>query len=75
MSNESQCSQILKHLQSGKSITALDALYQFGSLRLGARIWDLRQRGVKIKAEMIEITSKSVYDGKKRITRYSLIKS
>jgi hypothetical protein len=37
--------KIGKHLVSGKSITALQALEKFGCMRLGARIYDLRMDG------------------------------
>ena len=68
---ESQNKRIKAHLLSGRSITPLDALYQFGAFRLGARINDLKREGVLIKSELIEITS----DGKKkRIAKYSLVK-
>jgi hypothetical protein len=71
---ESQCNQIKAHLQSGRSITALDALYMYGCFRLGARIYNLKQQGLKIKTEMIEITSPSVFDNKKRFAKYTLLK-
>jgi hypothetical protein len=72
MEIESQNKRIAAHLKSGRSLTPLDALYQFGCFRLGARIYDLRRQGMKIKAEMIEITSTSVYNGVKRVCKYSL---
>jgi hypothetical protein len=43
--------QILAHLQSGHSITPLDALQLFGCFRLGARIYDPRKSGVEILME------------------------
>jgi hypothetical protein len=71
---ESQCNQIKAHLQSGRSITALEALYKFGCFNLKGRIWDLKQRGLKIKTEMTEVTSPSVFNNKKRFAKYTLIK-
>jgi hypothetical protein len=68
---ESQCKRIRKYLESGKSLTALDALYQFGCFRLSARIYDLKDAGMNIEPEMIEITS----DGKKKhVAKYKLVK-
>jgi len=68
---ESQNKRIKAHLLSGRSLTPLDALYQFGTFRLGARINDLKREGVPIKSELIEITS----DGKKkRVAKYSIVK-
>lgn len=40
---------ILLYLEAGNSITPLDALIKFGSLRLAARIYDLRANGYDIK--------------------------
>ena len=66
---ESQNEQIRKYLESGKSLTPLDALYQFGCFRLGARIYDLRKQGMTIKARTVQITSAGK---KKHITKYSV---
>jgi hypothetical protein len=49
----SQAAQILAHLRSGRSITQLEALRIYGCLRLGARIFDLRQEGLRIEREMV----------------------
>lgn len=46
-----QRDQILEHLRSGKSITAIDALNLYGCFRLAARIYDLRRKGLDIKDE------------------------
>jgi len=68
---ESQNKRIRKYLESGKSLTSLDALYQFNCFRLGARIHNLKSEGMNIVSEMISITS----DGKvKRIAKYKLVK-
>lgn len=69
---ESQNRLIRCHLESGRSITALEALYEYGCFRLSARIYDLRRQGLNITAKLIEITSPAVYNGKKHVTRYSL---
>ena len=61
----SQNTQILKHLQSGKSITPMDALRKFQCFRLAARIADLRQAGHNIHAELEKKEDK-------RYARYSL---
>lgn len=44
----SQNGKILLHLQSGKSITPIEALSLFGCFRLGARIFQLRELGYNI---------------------------
>jgi hypothetical protein len=41
----SQCEQILGHLRLHGSITPVVALQNYGCMRLGARIWDLKKRG------------------------------
>lgn len=43
---------------SGRALTPLDALDKFGCFRLGARIWDLRQNGHAIEAQLIERNGK-----------------
>jgi hypothetical protein len=45
MEGLTQSEKVLKHLQSGKTITPLEALGIYGVYRLGARIWDLRDQG------------------------------
>ncbi|AIT09102.1 hypothetical protein LO80_03375 [Candidatus Francisella endociliophora] len=44
----SQEKQILEHLKSGKELTPLEALLEYGCMRLGARIYDLRVKGHEI---------------------------
>lgn len=46
--------QIRQHLESGKSITPLEALRLYGCFRLGARIYDLRAEGMTIETNLIE---------------------
>ena len=48
-----QETEILNYLQSGNSITPLDALHKFGCFRIGARIYDLKQKGYNIKSELV----------------------
>lgn len=61
----SQEDQILEHLVLGNEITPIDALQKFGCFRLGARIWDLKQKGFQIESKLKndEVTGKhySVY--------------
>lgn len=65
-SNRSHCELILEHLKQGHSITPLAALDLWGCFRLGARIWDLRDRGYEIETEILETVSG------KRIAQYRL---
>ncbi len=61
----SQNKQILNHLESGKTITPIDALNLFGCFRLGARIHDLKSEGYDIKSEIKSVNGK-------RFAEYSL---
>ena len=60
-----QTETILAHLQSGGSITPIDALREYGCFRLAARIKDIRDSGHQVHTD-IET------DGEKRWARYSL---
>lgn len=62
---ESQNAMVLKYLKRGKKLTPYQALWKFDALRLGARIYDLRQLGHKIETTMIKSNSK-------RFAQYSL---
>lgn len=62
---QSQNELILKYLQTGRSITPLEALRLFGSFRLGARIFDLKSQGHDIHCRMVS-------NGEKRFASYSM---
>lgn len=62
---ETQTVLIRKHLESGKTITPLEALRNYDCLRLGARIYDLKRDGLPIKTERKT-------NGKKWFAEYSL---
>lgn len=62
-----QSQKIAAHLRSGKSITPLDALNLYGCFRLGARIWDLKDKGMPIVKRMVTVS------GHKKVAQYSLI--
>lgn len=51
---ESQTDQILKALKKGRKLTPLDALSEFGCFRLGARIFDLKERGYNIVTNTVK---------------------
>ena len=54
-----QTNQILDHLKAHRTITPLDALRLYGCMRLGARIWDLRRLGFKIRSEIVTDVNKN----------------
>ena len=59
----SQTKQILKHLQKGKTITAIQALNLFGCFRLASRINDLGRMGIIVDRV-------TVVKDKKRFAKY-----
>lgn len=61
---------ILLYLKEHGSITALDAIREFGCMRLAARISDLRERGYDI--EVFDEYSDNRYGDKIRHSRYFL---
>ena len=67
-SSASQNKQILAWLESGKTLTQLEALTEMGCMRLASRISDLRERGVNIKTEKIQVKSG------KYVARYSIVR-
>lgn len=58
--------QILKHLRSGKHLTALEALKRFDCLRLAARICSLKKQGHAIKPTRVQLPNG------KRVASYRL---
>lgn len=65
-----QCDKILRHLRDVGSITPVDALKEYGCMRLGARIWDLKRMGHHIDMELE--TAVNRYGEKTRYARYTL---
>jgi hypothetical protein len=53
-----QTQRILIYLQSGKQLTAIDALKKFGCFRLAARIADLRKNGHTIWTNYVQKDNK-----------------
>jgi len=43
--------QILNALLAGRKLTPIDALNEFGCMRLGGRVYDLKKRGFDIQTE------------------------
>lgn len=48
-----QCDKILRYMTEVGSITPMEAMEEFACMRLGARIFDLRKKGVPIVKETI----------------------
>lgn len=49
-----QCDRILRHLRDYGSITSLEAISEYGILRLAARVADLKERGHNITSEIVQ---------------------
>ena len=54
---ESQNKIIKAHLESGKTITAIEALTEYKCFRLASRISDLKKSGYPVDKIMIELPS------------------
>jgi hypothetical protein len=65
---ESQNTQILNFLESGRSITQYESLVKFGCLRLASRINELRNKGYDIESKKVELSNG------KYVSRYSIKK-
>ena len=63
----SQTTKIQKHLEKGKSLTAIQALNKYGCFRLAARIADLRNDGMNIKTTIVKLKNN------KHIATYSMV--
>jgi hypothetical protein len=63
----SQTEKVKRHLEKEGSITPLEALYDYGCMRLSGRIYDLKKQGIKIKTEHER-------KGEKMYARYKLIR-
>lgn len=65
-----QSDRILQYMRTKGSITALDAMREFGCMRLAARIRDLRSAGYGIRS-VIE-SSTNMFGEQVNYSRYSL---
>lgn len=67
---KSQANRLLEWLQSGKSITRLEALVELGIFELSARIIDLEGEGYVIDRQRIKVTNR--YGETARVAEYKL---
>lgn len=65
-----QCDRILRHLKDFGSITTLEAIQEYGILRLASRINDLKRQGYIITTETK--TGKNRYGETTHFTEYRL---
>jgi hypothetical protein len=60
MAKMTQCERIIRHLNDHGSITSLEAMSEYGIMRLASRINDLKGMGYPILSE--RATGKNRYD-------------
>lgn len=65
-----QCEKILRHMKDHGSITALEAVSEYGIMRLASRIADLRHEGIAIVSEVVK--GKNRYGESTHYARYRL---
>lgn len=65
-----QTERVLRHLQDYGSITQVEAIRDYGIMRLGARIWDLKRQGHVISTE--RETGVNRYGEKTAYARYRM---
>nr|DAG69023.1 MAG TPA: helix-turn-helix domain protein [Caudoviricetes sp.] len=63
-----QTERIRRHLDTFGSITPAEALQEYGCMRLGARIYDLRRLGIPIEREIV--TGKNRFGESTHYARY-----
>lgn len=65
-----QCERILQYIEENGSITQLDALKEFGCMRLASRMCDIKKMGYPVKREME--TAKNRYGEPISYARYTI---
>jgi hypothetical protein len=65
-----QSQRILRHLEDYGSITQMDAMQDYGIMRLASRVNDLRREGHPIITEVVE--GRNRYGEKTRWARYRM---
>lgn len=69
--NMTQCQRIVNHLNIYGSITAWEAMQEYGIMRLASRISELRKNGLPIGVE--QETSKNRFGDTTHYAKYILI--
>lgn len=65
-----QCEIILRHMEDFGSITSLEAMQEYGIMRLASRITDLKKAGYPIRREIV--SRKNRYGDTVNLARYSI---
>ena len=66
----SQNLMVLHHMETEGSITPKEAMDEYGIMRMGARIYDLKQAGYKVNRIMV--TEENRFGHEVRFARYYL---
>jgi len=72
MAKLTQCERVLRHLEDFGSITSLEAMSEYGIMRLASRIADLKGQGYPIVSE--RTTGRNRYDEPTSYCTYRLRK-
>ena len=71
MAKMTQCERILRHMTDFGSITSLEAMTEYGIMRLASRINDLKGQGYAIASE--RVTGKNRYNEPTSYCTYRLV--
>ena len=67
-----QCERILQYIEENGSITQIDALREFGCMRLASRMCDIKKMGYGVTKDMEK--SKNRYGDPVTYARYTICK-
>ena len=67
-----QAGKVLRHLRDYGSITPMEAMSDYGIMRLGARIYDLKRNGYVIQSDMVR--GEKRYGEPTHWAKYTLVK-
>ena len=71
MKTLTQKQRIIRHLKDKGSITALEAMKEYGIMRLTSRVCELKDEGYNIRSEFV--SSKNRYNESVSFSKYSLM--
>lgn len=60
--------RVFDYITEFGSITSLQAFVDLGESRLSARVWELKDKGIKIDSEMIEVENR--FHEKRHVKKY-----
>ena len=72
MKTLTQKDRIIRHLKDKESITSLEAMQEYGIMRLTSRVCELKDEGYRIRSEFV--SSKNRYNEPVSFSKYTLIK-